>query len=229
MIDVENASAFDVVAWAYRSFERVAVVASLQRESSVLIDMACQVQRSPEVITIDTGRLPEETHAAMAEFTRRYPIRLHVIGPEPDEVAAMTATHGTELFRTSVALRQHCCAVRKVRPLTRALVGYDAWITGIRREQTSAREDAPVVAIDPAHGGITRVAPLARWSGADVRAYVRNHDVPVHPLYARGFTSIGCLPCTRATQPGEDDRAGRWWWEAGSDRECGLYTRELTP
>lgn len=228
MIDVEHAAAFDVVAWTYRTFERVALVASFQRESSVLIDMACKVQRAPEVITIDTGRLPAETHTAMAEFTRRYPLRLRVIGPDPDEVASMTAAHGTELFRSSVPLRQQCCLVRKVRPLARALVGYDAWITGIRREQTPARTGAPVVTLDPGHGGITRVAPLARWTSAGVRAYVRNHQVPVHPLYAQGFTSIGCRPCTRATRPGEDERAGRWWWETDSDRECGLHTLEVT-
>jgi phosphoadenylyl-sulfate reductase (thioredoxin) len=221
--ELEDATSEEILAWTYAAHDRVALAASFQAESGVLIDLACRVVDRPVVLTLDTGRLPEETHEAMEMFRRRYPIDLHVLTPDPAEVAAMTSAHGPMLFRQSVALRQRCCDVRKSRPLSRALGGYDAWITGLRRDQGRERAATQVVAPDPAHGGITKVAPLASWSSADVRQYLEQHRVPRHPLYARGYTSIGCAPCTRATEPGEDERAGRWWWENGASKECGLH------
>ena len=211
------------MAWTYEQHRRVALVCSFQAESSVLIDMACRITAAPEVLTLDTGRLPEETHRVMDEFRRRYSIRLRVLSPEADEVEAMTAAHGTMLFRESVDLRVLCCEMRKVRPLGRALREYDSWITGVRREQAVTRAATPIVAPDPEHGGITKVAPLATWSRGDVWEYIEQYQLPRHPLYARGFTSIGCEPCTRATQPGEGERDGRWWWENGEVKECGLH------
>jgi thioredoxin-dependent adenylylsulfate APS reductase len=222
-VDLDTATAEEIVSWTYRTYRRVALVASFQAGSGVLIDMACNAVAAPDVLTLDTGRLPEETHEVMERFRERYPIRLHVIAPEAREVEGMTAAHGTMLFRESVMLRERCCEVRKVRPLARALSGYDAWITGIRRDQAWTRAATPVVAADPEHGDIAKVAPLAAWSRAQVDAYVRRHNVPRHALYEQGYTSIGCAPCTRATEPGEDERAGRWWWEQDSGRECGLH------
>jgi thioredoxin-dependent adenylylsulfate APS reductase len=220
--DLEKTSA-EILAWTYHTHQRVALVASFQKESGVLIDMATRVVDVADVITLDTGRLPEETHEVMDAFRARYRIRLHVIAPDSDEVEAMTSEHGTRLFRESVALRQRCCDVRKARPLARALRDYDAWITGLRRGQTAQRASTPVAAEDAGHGGITKVAPLAAWSAQDVDRYLDQHQVPRHPLYARGYTSIGCAPCTRATAPGEDERAGRWWWERDGVKECGLH------
>ena len=207
----------------YAEHERVALVSSFQAESGVLIDLACRIVEHPEVITLDTGRLPEETHELIEQFRTRYPIRLRVIQPEAAAVEAMTAEHGTNLFRQSVELRMRCCDVRKSQPLTRALAGYDAWITGLRRQQSSTRKATALVAPDPQHGGIAKVAPLAEWTKDQVWEYIREHDVPTHPLYAFGYTSIGCAPCTRATSEGEDERAGRWWWELGGVKECGLH------
>ena len=135
----------------------------------------------------------------------------------------MTGEHGTMQFRRSVALRNECCAVRKVTPLARALEGYDAWITGLRREQTPTRAETPVFAGDAGHGDITKVVPLAGWSRAQVWDYLAARGIDHHPLYDRGYTSIGCAPCTRATAPGESERAGRWWWEGDSDKECLLH------
>lgn len=224
---LERATAEEILAWTYRTHGRVALVASFQAEAGVLIDMACGLTEMPDVLTIDTGRLPEETQQIIDEFRTRYPIRLRVLTPDAEEVSTMTSTHGTMLFRQSVELRHRCCDVRKARPLTRALREYDAWITGLRREQTTERAATPIVASDPAHGGIAKVAPLAAWSRADVNRYIDEHDVPLHPLYARGYTSIGCAPCTRATAPGEDERAGRWWWELDTAKECGLHHRPL--
>lgn len=219
----QSLSAEDALRWVYKQHGRVALVASFQAESSVLIDLACQIVERPEVITLDTGRLPEETHELIEEFRSRYPIQLRVVQPDAAEVEAMTARHGTNLFRQSVDLRLKCCEVRKSRPLERVLAGYDAWITGLRRQQSSTRAATQQVAPDPQHGGITKVAPLVEWTKEQVWEYIREHDVPAHPLYAFGYTSIGCAPCTRATAPGEAERAGRWWWEVDGVKECGIH------
>ena len=208
---------------AYATYPRVAIVASFQAESSVIIDMASKVRSDAHVLTLDTGRLPQETHDMIDRIRRRYGIAIDVIAPDADEVAQMVASRGTNLFFESVENRRLCCDVRKSRPLRRALQGYDAWITGIRREQAATRVHTQVVSIDREHGGIAKIAPLAHWTRDQVWAYVREHDLPYHSLYDRGYTSIGCAPCTRATSIGEDARAGRWWWEQGGVKECGLH------
>jgi thioredoxin-dependent adenylylsulfate APS reductase len=213
----------ELLAMTFQTYPRVALVASFQAESGVLIDMATRQGIRPDVLTIDTGRLPAETLPVIEQFRRRYDITLRVLTPDPAEVHALVSLHGPDLFRESVDLRLSCCDVRKVRPLDRALRDYDAWITGLRGDQSATRAATPMVATDQAHGGITKVAPLVDWTRADVDEYIERHAVPRHPLYARGFTSIGCAPCTRATAPGEDERAGRWWWEKDSSKECGLH------
>src|ERR1700730_3828372 len=223
IVDLRHGSAEEVLSWTYKRFRRVALVASFQAESMVLIDMACKLVPRPEVLTLDTGRLHEETHAYSERVRRRYPIRLRILAPDSDELDVMTAEHGTMQFRRSVALRNECCAVRKVNPLALALRDYDAWITGLRREQTPTRAETPVVGGDPGHGDITKVVPLAGWTRAQVWAYLDAHGIDHHPLYDRGYTSIGCAPCTRATEAGQSERAGRWWWEGDSDKECLLH------
>ncbi len=220
---LENAEPQAVLAWAYRSFARPALVASFQLESVVLIDMATRLGERPEVITLDTGRLPEATHEYMERIARRYPIRLQVAYPDPQELAELVGAHGPNLFRTSPELRHACCAVRKTRVLERALAGRDAWVTGLRRDQAASRRATPVVQEDPLRPGLVKIAPLAAWSRAQVWEYAREHGIEAHPLYAAGYASIGCAPCTRATRPGEDERAGRWWWERTGVRECGLH------
>jgi phosphoadenosine phosphosulfate reductase len=222
----EDRSPEEVLDWAYGAFRRVAIVASFQAESSVLIHMAASIVERPEVITLDTGRLPEETQDLIDRVQRRYRIRLHVQAPDPAEVAELVANGGPNLFRGSVELRERCCDVRKVRPLSRALEGFDAWVTGLRRDQSAARRRTPVVQADAAHGGIAKIAPLASWRRDEVWAYIREHDLDYHALYERGYASIGCAPCTRPIEPGEDERAGRWWWEQSDVKECGLH---LTP
>ncbi len=221
--ELEGESAEAILAWAFGRYRRVALVASFQAESIVLIDIASRLLPGVEVVTLDTGRLPEETHALIDTVRRRFPVRVRVITPEPEAVESMAADHGVNLFRRSPELRHLCCEVRKTRPLERALEGYDAWVTGLRREQASSRRATPVVARDPGHGDIAKVAPLVRWSHEDVWERIRSRGLPTHALYALGYTSIGCAPCTRATRPGEDERAGRWWWEGDSIKECGLH------
>ena len=220
----------EILTWTYARFGRVVIVASFQAESGVLIDMAWRLRRAEvTVLTIDTGRLPQETHDLIDRVSERYGISIEVRTPDAEDVAGMASVHGTNLFYRSKELRLLCCEVRKVRPLARALDGFDAWITGLRRDQGATRAETPVVQLDAAHGGIAKVAPLARWRTDQVWEYIRQHDVPVHALYDRGYTSIGCAPCTRPTQPGEDPRAGRWWWEANGVKECGLHWPATRP
>jgi phosphoadenosine phosphosulfate reductase len=213
-----------VLRWAYESFSQVAIVASFQAESSVLIDMAARIRRSDvRVLTLDTGRLPQATYDMIDRVRARYAIDVEVVSPDAGELAEMVHRNGVNLFYQSPDLRLLCCSVRKSRPLARALGGFDAWVTGVRRQQAATRSNTAVVSADPQHEGLTKIAPLASWSKDQVWAYIREHEVPFHPLYERGYTSIGCEPCTRATEPGEDERAGRWWWEENVAKECGLH------
>lgn len=218
-----DASPEEVLRWTYETFDRVAVVASFQAESSVIIDMVSKIRPDFRVLTLDTGRLPQETHDVIDRVRERYRIAIDVLQPDPAEVQNMVKTHGTNLFYSSPDLRRQCCEVRKSRPLEVALRGYDAWITGLRRDQSVTRAHAQTVTTDRLHNGIAKVAPLASWSKAEVWDYIRANDVPYHSLYESGYTSIGCAPCTRATAPGEEERAGRWWWEHGEVKECGLH------
>jgi thioredoxin-dependent adenylylsulfate APS reductase len=212
-----------VLRWAYETFPRVAIVASFQAESSVLIDVAARVRRHATVITLDTGRLPQQTYDMIDRVRDRYGIDVQVVSPDAGDLQTMVGSHGANLFLESVEMRRLCCNVRKSRPLARALSGYDAWVTGLRRQQAPTRLQTPVVAPDPEHAGLTKIAPLAAWSKDQVWAYIRENELPYHTLYDAGYTSIGCAPCTRATIAGEDERAGRWSWEQNEVKECGLH------
>jgi thioredoxin-dependent adenylylsulfate APS reductase len=212
-----------VLQWAFETFPRLVIVASFQAESSVLIDMASRFKQDVTVLTLDTGRLPQQTYDMIDRVRARYGIEIQVVSPDATDLQAMVGSHGSNLFLKSVEMRRLCCEVRKSRPLARALAGYDAWITGVRREQAPTRSQTAVVAADPEHEGLTKIAPLASWSKDQVWSYIRDNDLPYHSLYDAGYTSIGCAPCTRATTAGEDERAGRWWWEENEVKECGLH------
>jgi phosphoadenosine phosphosulfate reductase len=214
----------DVLRWAYESFPRLVIVASFQAESSVLIDMASRIRDDVPVLTLDTGRLPQATYEMIDRVRDRYRIEIQAVSPDPADLQEMVGTYGVNLFYKSAENRRLCCDVRKSRPLARALQGYDAWVTGVRRQQAATRAETPVVAPDREHNGLTKIAPLSGWSKEQVWAYIHDHDLPYHSLYDYGYTSIGCEPCTRATTPGEDERAGRWWWESENEvKECGLH------
>jgi thioredoxin-dependent adenylylsulfate APS reductase len=223
--ELNHATPQEILAWTFGRFPRTVIVASFQAESCVLIDMASRLRPRVPVLTLDTGRLPQETHDMIDHVRERYDIELEIVAPAADDVAAMTSLNGTNLFYRSVELRQLCCDTRKSRPLARALERYDAWITGLRRDQGATRAQTPIVQLDASHGGIAKVAPLAAWTSEQVWEYITKANAPTHKLYGRGYTSIGCAPCTRATQPGEDPRAGRWWWERDGVKECGLHWR----
>ena len=196
------------------------VLTSFQREGMVIIDMLMKLGVQIPVLTIDTGRLPEATGHFIGTVEQHYGIVVERILPDPNEVAAMVEAHGQDLFYDAVPRRMLCCNVRKVRPLTRRMASVGAYLTGIRRDQSELR--ATVDIVDRSTTPV-RISPLADWSATDVAKYTREHGLPEHPLYSAGYTSIGCDPCTRAVRPGEQERAGRWWWEGDADKECGIH------
>jgi phosphoadenosine phosphosulfate reductase len=219
-----------LLAWAAETHgRRFAVVTSFQAEGMVVLDLARRADPGVRVLTVDTGRLPEETYQVIEAVRSGMGLEVEVLAPDPADIAAMVARHGPNLFHKDPALRRLCCHIRKVAPLDRALVGVGAWATGLRRDGGPARGGIAKAEVDTAHGGVVKLNPLADWTREQVWAYVRTHRLPVNPLYEQGYTSIGCAPCTRPTRPGEDERAGRWWWEADTDRECGLHTRLGVP
>jgi adenylyl-sulfate kinase len=209
--------AAELVAQAIERYgPRLALSTSFQKEGMVLVDMAARISKDIHVLTLDTGRLPEETYAMVETVRKRYGIAIELVPPDPDEVRAMVERHGPNLFYREVPLRMLCCQIRKVRPLERRLAQFDAWLTGLRRGQNESRTEVRQIEEDERS---VKINPLASWSDADVDEYIRAHDVPLHPLYGRGYDSIGCAPCTR---PGRG-REGRWWWEEEADKECGIH------
>jgi phosphoadenosine phosphosulfate reductase len=190
-------------------------------EDMVLLDVIANHARKIQVFTLDTGRLPEETHALLETVRDKYPIVIRTYFPDAGAVEAWVEQNGPNAFYKSIAQRQQCCHIRKVEPLRRALAGKKSWITGLRREQSAARQTLELEAWDDANG-LIKINPLIDWTNDEVWDYVRTHNVPYNALHDRGYPSIGCSPCTRAVQPGEDIRAGRWWWEETS-KECGLH------
>lgn len=178
--------------------------------------------RRIDVVTLDTGRHFPETLALLDASESRFGRRIALIAPERGDVEALVKRDGVFGFRHSIEARKACCHVRKVAPLRRVLQGAAAWITGLRREQSAGRADVPFVAWDDEHH-VLKVNPIADWSLDVLEDYVMANDVPVNPLHAQGHPSIGCQPCTRAVRPGEDIRAGRWWWEQQDGKECGLH------
>jgi thioredoxin-dependent adenylylsulfate APS reductase len=220
----EDRSPQDLLRWAIGCYGReLAIATSFQAEGMVLLDMAWRIDPGIRVITVDSGRLHQETYDLIDQVRERYGISIAVYSPEAAELESFVAKHGPNPFYRSLELRVRCCEIRKVSPLSRALAGCDAWVSGQRREHVTTRRGIRVVERDRAHGGIVKLNPLASWSEAQVWEYLRAHDVPYNALYDRGFTSIGCAPCTRATRPGDDPRAGRWWWEAEAPKECGMH------
>jgi len=204
--------------------DQIVFTSSLGLEDQVITDLLWGNGRSVDIVVLDTGRLHPETYAVMSHTQAHYQRYHRVIMPDPDEVEALVNAHGINCFYESVALRQRCCAIRKTHPLRRALVGKTAWITGIRREQSPYRGTMMRAEWDEGHG-MLKVNPLLDWSWEHVRDYGRAHGIPINALHEKGYPSIGCAPCTRAVQDGQDIRSGRWWWENKTEghSECGLH------
>ena len=214
-----------VIEWAIERFSpSLSISTAFQTDGAVLLHMAYEIDPNIRMFSVDTGRLPSETFELIERMYERYPkLQLDLLSPTAAPVNAMVKKHGPNLFYKSVENRLLCCQVRKVLPLQQHLAGLDAWITGLRRDQWATRSDIRKVEIDHDHGAIVKFNPLAEWSEEDVWDYVKEHDLPYNSLYDKGYTSIGCAPCTRPTQKGEDLRAGRWWWESGAPKECGIH------
>ena len=222
--DLSDFSAEEVLQWGLHRFHpRIALASSFGAEDVVLIDMLASLAGDARVLTLDTGRLHEETYDVMDRIRRRYGLTIETFVPQREELERLERERGFYSFRASLALRKECCGIRKLAPLGRALQGLDAWITGLRREQGVTRIAVEKLEEDNAHPGLLKLNPLADWSQEQVWTYIRERDVPYNALHDRSFPSIGCAPCTRAVRPGEDPRAGRWWWELPEHKEFGLH------
>ena len=220
-----DAPAEDIVGYFLEAFKgRIALSSSLSIEDQTLTDIIVKTDKSTRIFTLDTGRLFPETYQLIDKTNMTYGINLEVFFPNYEAVQKMVREEGINLFYNSIESRHRCCQVRKLEPLKRAMQGLDVWICGLRKQQSITRKDMQVVEWDDIHN-LIKVNPLIDWSEEDVEQYVKQHHVPYNKLQDQGYPSIGCQPCTRAIKPGEDIRAGRWWWESPDHRECGLHQR----
>ncbi len=222
--EFEASSPQEILAWVSRNLgSSAALSTSFQIQGMVLLDMFVKIDSDARVFALDTGRLPSETYKIMDKARNQYGIVIDVIFPKKVEVEEMVARYGVNLFYKSKENRRRCCMIRKTNPLTAYLKTLDCWITSIRKDQTEQRAVAKKFELDYLHGKILKVNPLLDWSVDQVWDYIMENKVPYNELHDKGYPSIGCAPCTRAIKEGEDPRAGRWWWEQGTDKECGLH------
>ncbi len=217
-------TAQEALQWASDQLHpRVAKASSFGAEDAVIVDMMIKINPRFRFFTLDTGRLPQETYDVMDAVRKRYGINLEVMFPDTDEVEEMVRKKGLNLFYESVENRRLCCGIRKVHPTDRMLGTLDGWITGLRQDQTETRRDAKIFEVDTQHNSILKINPLVDWTWDRLWEYIRANDVPYNKLLDAGYPSIGCAPCTRAVEAGQDARSGRWWWEHDTHKECGLH------
>lgn len=222
--EFERKTPEELLAWANKKFQpKIAFASSFGAEDVIVTDILSKIKPQIPVFTLDTGRLNEETYEVMDRIRSKYGVSIESYFPDAQKVERLEREKGFYSFRESVENRKECCGIRKVEPLKRALKGLKAWITGLRRDQSVTRTAVQKVEIDPMHGGILKINPLADWTNEEVWDYLRKNEVPYNRLHDKGYPSIGCAPCTRAVKPGEDIRAGRWWWENSEHKECGLH------
>lgn len=219
-----DGAAEDVLKWALEEYHpEIALACSFQ--SPVLVHMMMSIRPDARIFAIDTGRLNEETYECAADIERQLGAKIEWYFPRTEAVEALMRARGAYSFKDDIDARRECCAVRKVEPLSRALSNLKAWVTGVRRDQNEARGNIRKIERDDAHGGIMKINPIADWGADDVSAYVKKFGLPYNRLLDQGYTSVGCAPCTRPVEGGEDVRAGRWWWEKNGHKECGLHVR----
>lgn len=223
--EMEDQSAMEVLKWAINAYApKIALASSFGAEDVILIDMMVKINKEKaKIFTLDTGRLNQETYDVMDAIRKKYGIQIEVYFPEQRETEEMVKIKGMNLMYESVENRKLCCEIRKVHPLNRALSNLDGWITGLRREQAITRANIYKLEIDSSHGNIVKINPLADWTNEMIWDYIHKNNVPYNKLHDSGYPSIGCEPCTRAVHRGEDPRAGRWWWENATQKECGLH------
>lgn len=223
--EMESWDAQKILTWALENFHpRLALSASFGApEGMVLLDMMHQLDPTSRVFVLDTGRLAQATHELVDRVREHYGKQVEMLFPRAEDVQEMVRDSGVNLFYDSLEKRKLCCRIRKVEPMRRHLATLDAYVTGLRRDQNVTRSDTKKVLIDDSYRGIVKLNPIADWTQDEVWQYVRKHDVPVNRLHQSGYPSVGCEPCTRAIAAGEDERAGRWWWESPDTKECGLH------
>jgi phosphoadenosine phosphosulfate reductase len=218
-------SALELLKYVMERFQdRIAFASSFGAEDQVVVDMLVKLVNRPKVFTLDTGRLPQETYDVIEQTRRKYGIEIEMLFPDYQKVEEMTGLYGPNLFYESVERRKLCCGVRKIEPLKRKLSELDAWICGLRQEQSTTRVELERVEEDK-NFGIIKVSPIADLSTEQVWEYIKTNDVPYNKLHDQGYPSIGCACCTRAIESGEDIRSGRWWWEEPEHKECGLHLK----
>ena len=223
MLNKKMEESMDILIQAYKTYgDGVVFLTSFSMEDNVITDLMSRAGTGIKHVTLDTGRLPQETYDMMEIISNRYGITPEIVFPRSDEVENMVRAHGINLFRSSPSLRELCCEVRKIIPLNRILSHRRAWISGIRSEQTLSRKQSEMVEPDPMRPGIMKFNPLLNWNSDHVKEYTEKFMLPINALYSRGYRSIGCAPCSRAVLPHESERSGRWWWE-DSIKECGIH------
>jgi phosphoadenosine phosphosulfate reductase len=223
---LESQNAEQVLRWGVENFfPRIGLASSFGAEDVVVIDLIAKINPKITIFTLDTGRLPEETYEVMDRIREKYGVSITSYFPDKGAVEKLERDKGFYSFRKSIENRKECCGIRKVEPLNRALAGLDAWVTGLRREQAVTRTGLAKVELDTAHRKMVKINPIADWTADQTWDYIRKNGVPYNKLHDLNYPSIGCAPCTRAVKPGEDIRAGRWWWETPEQKECGLHVK----
>jgi len=214
----------EILEWCVKELHpNISLATSFQAQGMILIDMLMKTDSRARIFTLDTGRLNQETYDVLDSVRSKYNNKIEVLFPDSNEVENMVSEHGINLFYKGVENRLMCCQIRKANPLKKYLKTLDGWITSIRREQTASRAEADKFEIDTLHGGILKVNPIVDWTEDMIWEYINKNKVPYNKLHDMGYPSIGCEPCTRAVKKGDDPRAGRWWWETDSDKECGIH------
>ncbi|MDE1817364.1 MAG: phosphoadenylyl-sulfate reductase [Thaumarchaeota archaeon] len=214
----------EVLKWSLDNLHpRLALASSFGAEDVVVIDMMMKINPKSRIFTLDTGRLNQETYDVMDEIRKKYNVNIEVMFPDQNEVEQMVRVNGLNLFYDSVGNRKLCCGIRKVHPLNRILSTLDGWVTGLRADQTEVRSNANKLELDEQHNSILKINPIIEWTWEQTWDYIKKNNIPYNKLHDKGFPSIGCEPCTRAIKSGEPLRAGRWWWESDSQKECGLH------
>ncbi len=223
--EFKQASPVDVLDFFLDHFKgKIGLSTSMGMEDQVLTEMVTSIDPGIRIFTLDTGRLFPETYDLISRTSKKYSKQIEVFFPDAGEIEQMVAEKGINLFYQSIENREMCCQIRKLKPLARALDGLDAWITGLRKDQSVTRNELQVVEWDD-NNGLIKINPLTNWTEDEVKEYIEARGIPVNPLHKQGFASIGCQPCTRAIEESEDVRAGRWWWETPETKECGLHKK----
>ena len=223
----EDADTLQILDYFLKTYDtNIAFASSLGAEDQVITEMMAGINPNARIFTLDTGRTFPESYELIEKTNARYKINIQIFFPEREQVEKMVNKNGVNLFYESIENRKQCCHIRKIEPLKRALQGLEVWISGLRRSQSVTRTDIKIVEWDQGNG-LIKINPLINWTEKQVWDYIKEKNIPYNKLHDKGFPSIGCQPCTRAIEPGEDVRAGRWWWEHPDHKECGLHVKNL--